>query len=196
MRHFGRACAPLAAPLASLAIVALAVSHCGTDAVGIDACRNIESARCEAAPSCPNVTETSWTEGDVLECKRFYRDQCLHGVEDVTHTPSEVEVKACVDAIAGTAKCAKSGNPTMAECNVPLVADVSPSAITPCAAILETVHLLAKCAFLRSLGEGGADGSGGSSSAVGSNGGGGTDSAGGGNGGGGSDGGGGNGGER
>src|SRR5688572_30918766 len=46
---------------------------CTSGAVAIAQCREIEYARCEAAVPCGVVT-------DVDECKRFYRDQCLHGI--------------------------------------------------------------------------------------------------------------------
>src|SRR5690606_10683950 len=47
---------------------------CKTKAVGIEECRAIEAARCEASVACGIV------ESEELDsCIRFYEDQCLHG---------------------------------------------------------------------------------------------------------------------
>ena len=50
---------------------------CGTDAVGVDACRQIEEARCDAAPACTGDDDTFGirTEEQVRNCKALYRDQ-------------------------------------------------------------------------------------------------------------------------
>jgi hypothetical protein len=73
---------------------------CGTAAVGIDDCRDIEQARCEAAAACHTVT-------DVAECKRFYRDQCLHGLPATA--PSRESVDDCVNALHDITLCVKAG---------------------------------------------------------------------------------------
>lgn len=73
---------------------------CGTAAVGIDDCRAIEQARCDAAAACQTVT-------DVAECKRFYRDQCLHGLP--TAAPPRESVDECVAAIQNLTLCVKVG---------------------------------------------------------------------------------------
>ena len=56
---------------AASALTAFLVVHasgCGTDAIAVDECRDIENARCEAGKFCGFVD-------DVEQCKRFYR--CL-----------------------------------------------------------------------------------------------------------------------
>ena len=72
-------------------------SGCGTDARGVDECRDIEQTRCSAAQSCGVVT-------DVAACQRFYRDQCLHGLS--VASPGAAKVKACVDTIRAAGSCA------------------------------------------------------------------------------------------
>lgn len=92
-----------------LAALALAVavggvtSACGTDPVGVDACRRIEGARCENAASCGIDLSQPAHRGDsanldVGACKRFYDDQCLHGLV-VTEDPGNLKVQACVDTL-------------------------------------------------------------------------------------------------
>ncbi len=89
-----------------MAVLALAVAGvlsifaaCGTDAVGIQQCRNIESARCMRAPACKIDLSQPLHEGsDVDACIRFYNDQCLHGLV-TSVTPGANQVSACIAAI-------------------------------------------------------------------------------------------------
>jgi hypothetical protein len=87
------------AVFAGIAALALA---CGTDAVGVEACRQIESARCLQAPNCGIDLSTPVHRNapttDIDACVRFYHEQCLHGLATTTE-PGAVQVKACVDAI-------------------------------------------------------------------------------------------------
>jgi hypothetical protein len=86
----------------SCALLACAVAlnpACGTSAVGVGDCREIEQARCDAAVACHTVT-------DAAECKRFYRDQCLHGLP--TQEPG-ASVDECVTAIKNLTTCVKIG---------------------------------------------------------------------------------------
>lgn len=75
---------------------------CGTDAVGIDACRQIESARCEAAIHCGKDLGVT----DAESCRRFYETQCLHGFA-ADDAPGAPEVNACVAAIQRAGSCAE-----------------------------------------------------------------------------------------
>ena len=59
--------------------------------MGIEACRAIQNARCEAGVPCDIIA-------DVAACKRFSRDNCLHGLATVT-SPSTDELNACTGAI-------------------------------------------------------------------------------------------------
>ena len=88
--------------MSALAAFALSSSSgCGTAAIGIDACRDVEYARCDAAQYCGVVD-------DVPACHRFYRDHCLHGLHDGVKEPTDEQVKACVDLIKQAGTCAKS----------------------------------------------------------------------------------------
>ena len=94
LRHLGPA------STAALACLLALNPGCGTSAVGVDDCRDIEQARCEAAAACHTVS-------DIAECKRFYRDQCLHGLP--TAAPPRESVDDCVTAIHNLTLCVKVG---------------------------------------------------------------------------------------
>jgi len=83
----------------SAAALALAAAACGTDATGVDACRQIEEARCRQAPACGVRLEPPYrTSGDDVDaCIRFYDTACLHGLE--APDPGTTAVQACVKAI-------------------------------------------------------------------------------------------------
>jgi hypothetical protein len=97
---------PLRSAVLALALgaVALAVAApgCNSDAVGVDACKAIEEARCRQAPNCPNSVQVSpplyFTSGsDVDACIRFYDTACAHGL--AVGDPGTTAVNKCVDAI-------------------------------------------------------------------------------------------------
>jgi hypothetical protein len=111
------------ASLASLPVAA-ALLACGTDAVGIDACRRVESARCRRAAACAEdaacpialPSKTNRNDDGVDACIRHYDVACLHGLAS-PRVPSAGELDACVAAIEqgdccvarrpeGTAACA------------------------------------------------------------------------------------------
>jgi hypothetical protein len=74
-------------------------SGCGTDAVDVDGCRQIEEARCRQAPACgiPIAMPYFTSETDVDACVRYYDDACLHGL--AVSDPGPAAVSACVTAI-------------------------------------------------------------------------------------------------
>lgn len=74
---------------------------CGSDAVGVDSCRQIETARCRVAEACGEIE-------DANTCARFYRDHCLHGFG--LDEPSEREVEGCTRALEAAAECARSAS--------------------------------------------------------------------------------------
>ncbi|HVH42597.1 MAG TPA: hypothetical protein VM925_09640 [Labilithrix sp.] len=93
----------LVAALGLAFAVAVSSAGCGTESVGVDACRKIEKVRCESAAACGidlrrPVHSGSTPESDVAACIRYYDDQCLHGVVLKTE-PDPKDVDACVDAI-------------------------------------------------------------------------------------------------
>lgn len=161
---------------------------CGTDAVGVDACRQIEDARCEAAPDCTGDEDTFGirTEEQVQNCKSLYRDQCLHGIEnaggsdeDEVDEPSDGDINRCIKAIQATASCKKS-KPDVNGDTVTTMEDCADIAVvegwtgkTPCQT-LHAVENLDACKFVAkrdkdesddttaaTSGSGGAGGSGG-----------------------------------
>lgn len=80
-------------------LVVASVLGCNTGAVGINECRDIEFARCEAAAACGTIE-------DVESCQRFYRDHCLHGIAG-DEAPTESAQQACVAAIEDAGRCAE-----------------------------------------------------------------------------------------
>jgi hypothetical protein len=76
---------------------------CGTNPVGVDACKKIEETRCESAQACGIGLENPAHTGDtpaenVAACERYYDDACLHGLA-TTVPPRPQDVDACVQAI-------------------------------------------------------------------------------------------------
>lgn len=146
---------------------------CGTKAEGVEECRRIELARCQAAEPCGLLRTAPFT--DVPSCERFYRDQCLHGIQNGV-LPGGPEVDACVATIQRAGECAvKSGkNSSIADCPG-LGGDRG------ACAVVRAPELHTSCAFLPGYvaetagagggGASGAGGSGGKSSAGQSNGG-------------------------
>ncbi|UQA56425.1 hypothetical protein [Polyangium aurulentum] len=129
--------------VAGLALPAFgALTSCGSDAAGIEACRQIESARCEAMQACGLSADAA------ASCSSFYHDQCLHGVENPNADPSTAQIEACIAAVRAAADCARAGAANMAACPA---APLSPSAdpgLAPCNVIGENAHLLSACAFV------------------------------------------------
>jgi hypothetical protein len=130
-------------------IIPLAFSAaCGTDAVGVSDCREIESARCEAAAECGFPA--------AAECRRYARDHCLHGLP--AEAPSAADVGACVSDINAAAQCAAALGPTTSPdaCDPPLATDGTAASV--CDVIARPEQATA-CAFLRSATEMAAEGS-------------------------------------
>jgi hypothetical protein len=74
---------------------------CGTDAMGTEACRKIEQARCRKAASCPELGLRGSI--GVEECVQYARDRCLHGM--AVADPGPPTVAACVNAIEQATSC-------------------------------------------------------------------------------------------
>jgi hypothetical protein len=158
-----------AAGVALAAVAGVGAGGCGTDAVGIEACEAIENARCDAAVAC----RPDW---DPAYCKDYYRDQCLHGIENAEASPSQEAIDACVAAIGKVQGCAQTGVATAAECAIPLVDGADPGT-SPCTLITVSPELMKACSFVATepatasasssstTGSGGAGGQGGSGGA-------------------------------
>jgi len=91
---------PLLLALAGLAAAVPLAGGCGTGAVGIDACRQIEDARCRKAPDCQINLQPPYHQAgsNVDECIRFYDAACMHGFAS-NNDPGASAVSACVAAI-------------------------------------------------------------------------------------------------
>jgi hypothetical protein len=85
--------------LALLALGAVVGNGCGSGGVDVDACKKIETARCQQAPMCgiPLEPPYSTDDGDVDACIRYYQTACLHGL--AVGAPSAAALAACVTAI-------------------------------------------------------------------------------------------------
>lgn len=119
--------------LAALSLVgAVAGPGCGTEPVAAEGCRKIEFVRCELAPRCPNLKVT-----DVDACKRFYRDQCLHGLA-IPSDPGAPEIDRCVAALRIAGECTSTENGCAAT-TIPVKSGCE---------ILERPELAKDCVFL------------------------------------------------
>lgn len=129
--------------LAALVFTLLgATAGCGTDAKGIDTCREIEQERCRQAPACPDSFRVKSDE-EVESCVRFYRDQCLHGT--VAAEPGKPALDACLQTLRRAGACARSGASSLAECEAPVSSDTS---LETACEVLVHPEKTAECAFL------------------------------------------------
>jgi hypothetical protein len=134
------------AALSALTAFGLTGAGCGTDAVGIEACRDIETARCEAAQYCGRIE-------DVKECQRFYRDHCLHGLAEGVEAPADDVVAECVATIQKAGECAKGDKfATLDECSPPVTAGDVRGLRFACQIVLFP-EWAAECSFLGKRGE-------------------------------------------
>lgn len=137
----------------------LTAPGCSTDAVGIDACRVIESARCDAAPACEG-DETSFgiaSEEQVRNCKLFYNDHCLLGVENDAAEPAADDVDKCEAAIVAVAACKTKKVEAMSDCkdkkgNLVTMVDDAANTLTPCEAI-KTPEKIKACKWIEAVEE-------------------------------------------
>lgn len=113
---------------------------CGTDAKGIEDCRDIERARCSAAASCGIVS-------DVEACQRFYRDHCLHGMTQLPASPTAVD--ECVETInsAGSCASAEGADAALEDCDAAAGVLDAPGAMLACD-IVKKPELAKRCSFL------------------------------------------------
>jgi hypothetical protein len=151
MSYFRSLSATLLSAASSFCLVT--ASGCGTTAVGVDDCRDIEQARCRAGKSCGIVD-------DVAACERYYRDHCLHGLAG--KPPGASAVGACVQTIEAAGRCA-SEDPEIG------LSDCDPAVTAPRGGLGKACDVVRhperadECSFLADLpddeGSGGAPGS-------------------------------------
>jgi hypothetical protein len=126
-----------AVAVAFVALCLLPGGGCGTDAVGVESCRDIERARCDAAATCGTVD-------DAASCRRFYHDQCLHGLP--VPDPGKYLVQDCVEMIERANACAVAGPDTaLADC--PREVTSQASVATVCE-LVGAPELGSECRFL------------------------------------------------
>ena len=96
---------------------------CGQSAVGVDACSQIEHARCQWIVQCyPDAQDfglpTRRSESDaaspVDDCYRYYNDACLHGLV-TSVSPTTAQVSSCVSAINNATDCTIIYSPETAD---------------------------------------------------------------------------------
>ncbi len=144
MRAWTRLLLAVASAAVPVALAASFGASCSTGSLGVDACRQIEEARCGLAPAC--------TPGfDVDRCQRYYRDECLNGIQNATSPVDPGTLApACIDALNSVAGCLDAST-SSAACEA-LVPDAScyevDAAATVCNVILACPEALAACAFV------------------------------------------------
>jgi hypothetical protein len=114
------------------------LASCGTDDVGIDTCRSIEFARCEAAEACGIVD-------DVEACRRFARDHCLHGI--AVKPPSERQLASCVATLEALEECARDNGKRSSPAECTGGGELGEEAETVCEIVREP-ELAQRCEFL------------------------------------------------
>lgn len=129
------------AALACLAGVALLTEGC-SGPVGVDACKAIEKERCTQAAAC------GFTPTEVANCKLIYEDQCLRGIENVDHPPSEDEQADCVAAIQALGACATQLGDVQAGFCTDLALESGGATETMCTILEGKVELLTACAWV------------------------------------------------
>lgn len=152
MSLFRSLSATLLAAATSFSIVT--ASGCGTSAVGVDECRDIENARCEAGVPCGLLD-------DVDACKRYYRDHCLHGL--AAAPPAGASVAGCVQVIEAAGACAKNDAQALLEDCEPGVPEAQSGLSTACDVVLHPERA-AECSFLTDVPPPEGEGDGGQSS--------------------------------
>ena len=144
-----RLAAAVVALSAAACFAAATLTSCGSDAIGIESCRDIEAARCNAAASCGMSAQ------EVIDCKNFYHDQCLHGIENNIVNdggdPPQAETNGCVAEIGKLQACIAGGGKTMADCTaVTLTVGIDPavSKKDPCEVLMHEPEDLSACSFI------------------------------------------------
>lgn len=122
------------------AVAPVVVAGCGPESIGVESCRKIEGARCEAAAAC------GFSADEVANCKLLYNDQCLHGIENKAHRPTETETEACVAAVQAAGACAAAKVKKMSDCPAaPVIAGAEGG--SPCDIVMSSAHKLDACSF-------------------------------------------------
>ncbi len=88
-------------PLAlAIALSPLAAAGCSGSGNNVGTCKQIEEARCNQAPKCPDIqlTPPFYSNGSAVQaCIRYYDTACLNGLAG--NSPSSSQVTKCLAAI-------------------------------------------------------------------------------------------------
>lgn len=135
--------------LSAAAMFSLVTASCGTSALGVDDCRDIEQARCRASASCLDSNGVPLID-DVPACERYYRDHCLHGL--AVKPPAGASVSACVQVIEAAGRCAKS-DPTSPLDECPKTVTAPQRGLTHACDVVTHPERATECAFLTNTDE-------------------------------------------
>ena len=120
---------------------------CATEAIGVDSCRKIEYARCDAASHCPGTFSSKINPS---ACRLFYRDHCLHGLSYAD--PGVSKVGKCVDDIVSLGECAAAEGEDAALLSNPScdLGDIQSldSRVTTACGLISQPQSIPSCAFL------------------------------------------------
>ena len=125
--------------------VALAAGFvgCGDGGVGINECRTIEEARCNAATHCDVGLSSASKVG---QCIRYAKDHCLHGLP--VEAPHPGTLDTCVTAIKAAGTCARrEGGETLASDCRGLEGSVASAKTTVCD-VIDAPEVSSECGFL------------------------------------------------
>lgn len=121
---------------------------CESDAKGVDACRTIETHRCNISRDCS--FSGIQTDSDVKVCELFYRDQCLYGIDNDATVPDAPAIDACLAALDQAAACKST---KWSECaDQPAISEEASVDDVGCT-LLARPEELEDCAFLRPVPE-------------------------------------------
>lgn len=140
MRDFSLRSVTASALALSAGVLLPLAPGCGTDAVGVEDCRTIEQARCDAGAACGLVK-------DVDACRRFYRDHCLHGFA-LESAPGTTQVKACAAVINAAAACAQQLGPQVSTADCPGMTESGPTALPLACDVVSQPEKTEGCRFL------------------------------------------------
>jgi hypothetical protein len=102
---------------------------------------------------------------DVARCNRFYRDQCLVGIQNTTDTSNDdlnAAATKCVAALQAAAACAADGGSAAPCPGLALIPDASCTEVTPsdptaCNVITACPEVLQDCNFVAAPPDAGTD---------------------------------------
>jgi hypothetical protein len=126
------------------------LAACQSGVVGVEACRDIEGARCDASGATAEGVEGTacgFTAADVKACRALYQDQCLRGIENVEHTPTDDETDECVAAVDALAACALAGIDQAGACDGVQV-ELAGATLSPCEIIQGAISYVTACKWV------------------------------------------------